>query len=285
MSQPRSGYLRRSAPPEMRNLRRTGRVSLPLRLAAVLLLSLGLTGCFGLVRSVEEGIESATQEVIGDRIVPSGAIPTVGSAEWNEFMVRRAEFLFGRTYAVGGYWPVEDAYEPGEWTRFRYEQAEQDAPPLEIQRTFVRETDEGLEWWRVEGHQEDMSWAYEGLLDPEREQILRLRARDPNGDVREIPVTEEQSFYPRQQTLTEESLAGATTGEETLETPAGTFTADRVEYEQIGGGEAVWWLTEAVPSRIAQYRLAGPADSWTSTLVDYGTLSEPELELETDAEG
>lgn len=268
----------------MRYSPQAGPVSLTRAAAVILLLSVTLTGCFGLFRSVEKSIESATEQMIGDRIVPSGPIPAAGTAEWNAFMVRRAEFLFGRAYTVGGYWPVEEAYEPGQWTRFRYETAEQDVPALEIQRTFVRETNEGLEWWRVEGHQEEMSWAYEGLLDPEQDQILRLRARDPNGDVREIPVTEEQSFYPRQQTLTEESVAGATTGEEAVETPAGTFTADRVEYEQIGSGEAVWWLTDAVPGRIVQYRLAGPADSWTSTLVDYGTISEPDLQLETDGE-
>lgn len=241
-------------------------------LLAALVLTAGLSGCLGLFAAVEEGGEPELAAV--------GGIPTPGTSAWNEFMISRAEFLFGRAYRIGKYWPVEAAYEPGDWTRFRHTSATSEAPSLAIERTYVRVTEDGNQWWRLIGEQEDRTWVYEILLDPDQQELLRMRAQDPKGQIREIPVTEDRQFYPDHQTLADQSLEKATTGSEEIKTPAGTFTADRVEYTASGSEEAIWWMSEEVPGQIVQYRLADAGESWTSTLIDYGTRSDPQLQLE-----
>ena len=105
-----------------------------------------------------------------------------------------------------------------------------------------------------------------------------MRARDPDGEVGEVPVTEETVYRPPQR-LTEESVAGATTGTEPVDTPAGSFTARRVEYSGMAsGGTVTWFLADAVPGHVVKYRASRENNRYTSTLLDHGTDATTQLD-------
>ena len=141
-----------------------------------------------------------------------------------------------------------------------------------LERAFLKTTEDGNEWWRVRGIQDGETWVYEALLDPSTSEVRRLRSRDPNGEVGEVPVTEETVYQPPQR-LTEESIEGATEGTEEITTPAGTYTARRVEYQgQMGSGAVTWHLSDEVPGHVVRYQIEGDGEQpWTSTLIDMGT--------------
>jgi hypothetical protein len=250
--------------------------------AAVLVgvLSVALSGCF-LVQEAAEGTvgaasEAAGEEVgeaIGARLVSSANLPTAGTAQWNQFMVSQAQILFTYAFAANGLWPAEATYEEAEWVRYEFQTADnEDAGFQTLERAFLKTTEDGNEWWRVRAQQEDDTWVYEALVNPDRGEVVRLRSRDPEGNVGEVPVTE-QTVYQSPQRLTEESIEGATVGEEQVDTPAGTFSTRRVEYTGgMGSGTVTWNLSEEVPGHVVQYRTQDEqGNAWTSTLVDYGS--------------
>lgn len=256
------------------------------RLALVLLLvaGVGLTGCFSATSAVQEGLDSAGEtageqvgEAVGAEIVRAADLPPPGSARYNQVMVHQARMLFRYAFSAGGMWPAEATYESGEWTRYRLRAADEEVALDTLERAFLTTTDDGNEWWRVRASQEGDVWLYEALLDPTQETVVRLRARDPKGEVSEVPVTEE-TVYQAPQHLTEESVEGATVGTESVETPAGAFSARRVEYANTAGsGTLVWFLSEEVPGHVVRYRGQREDKQWTSTLFEYGTGATTQL--------
>jgi len=253
--------------------------SLPVILSAVALATM-LSGCFLAQEAAETTVgaasEAAGQEVgeaIGARVASAAQLPTAGTAQWNQFMVSQAQVLFSYAFAANGMWPAEATYEEGEWTRYEARTAEgEDAGFQTLERAFLTTTEDGNEWWRVRAQQEEDTWVYEALIDPERDEVVRLRSRDPEGNVGEVPVTE-RTVYQSPQRLTEESIEGATVATDELSTPAGTFSTREVEYAGgMGGGTVTWHLSEAVPGHVVRYRTQGDQGrAWTSTLVEYGS--------------
>jgi hypothetical protein len=259
-------------------------VSLGLAFGLVLAVGMGLTGCFSPGAAIQEGVESATSaageqvgEALGAEIVSAADLPPPGSARYNQVMVSQAQIMFSYAFSAGGSWPAEARYEPGEWATYRIRTAEGETALDTLGRAFLTRTEEGNEWWRVRGTQGGDAWVYEALLDPEAEQVVRLRSKDPKGEVGEVPVTEE-TVYRSPQELTEESVEGATTGSEEVETPAGTFTARRVEYSDMAGGSATWLLSDDVPGHVVQYRASREGQQYTSSLLDYGTDATTQLD-------
>jgi len=120
-------------------------------------------------------------------------------------------------------------------------------------------------------------WIYEALLDPEQEEVVRMRARDPDGEVGEVPVTEQTVYRPPRR-LTEESLEGATVGTEQIETPAGAFTVRRVEYSGAAtGSDVTWFLSDEVPGHVVRYWAVRSGNRYTSSLLDSGTDATTQL--------
>lgn len=188
-------------------------------------------------------------------------------------MVSQAQVLFGRAFSAGGVWPAQASYEPGEWVKYQATASGENEAALDtLERAFLKETEDGNEWWRVRGVQQEERWVYEALVDPAREEVVRLRARDPEGNVGEVPVTE-NTVYQSTQQLTEESVEGATVGTESIDTPAGIFSARHVEYQGGAGGTITWYLSEEVPGQVVEYQVGNPQQdaTWTSTIVAYGT--------------
>lgn len=233
-----------------------------------------LQGCSGVNRAIDSAADAAGEvvgEAVGQRIASAADLPTAGTTQWNQFMVAQAQVLFNYAFSAGGMWPAEATYEEGEWTEYRVG-LEGESGINTLERAFLTTTEDGNEWWRVRATQNDESWVYEALVDPDQREVVRLRSEDPEGNVGEIPVTEQTVYNPPQR-LTDESVEGATTGSEEVETPAGTFTARRVEYAGgMAGGQVTWYLSDSVPGHVVKYRVTGSdSDAWESTLIDYGT--------------
>lgn len=239
-----------------------------------------LPGCFTVGDAVDRGIDSAAEaageevgEAVGQQLAPAVQLPTYGTGAWNQFMVSQAQILFSRAFTAGGMWPAQASHQPGEWVRYRTSiSGESEATLDTLERAYLKETEDGNQWWRVRGLQGGDTWVYEALVDPQQGEVVRLRAKDPEGNVGEVPVTE-NTIYQQPQRLTEESVEGATTGTETVDTPAGTFSARHVKYQAGTGGTITWYLSEEVPGDVVKYQIKnqGQESTWTSTLVEYGT--------------
>lgn len=246
---------------------------------AIGVLATSLSGCFLVQEAAESTVgaagEAAGQEVgeaIGARVASAANLPTAGTSQWNRFMVSQAQVLFNYAFAANGMWPAEATYDEGEWVRYEFRTGDDgDAGFQTLERAFLTSTDDGNEWWRVKAEQEDDTWVYEALINPERGEVVRLRSKDPDGNVGEVPVTE-RTVYQSPQRLTEESIEGATVGTEELNTPAGTFSTRKVEYTGgMGSGTVTWYLSEDVPGHVVRYRAQGEeGNAWISTLAAYG---------------
>lgn len=246
-----------------------------------------LQGCVSVTDAVDRGIDSAAEaageevgEAVGQQLAPAVQLPAYGTGAWNQFMVSQAQILFGRAFAAGGMWPAQTEYQPGEWTKYRSTVSGEGETALDtLERAYLKKTDDGNQWWRVRGVQQGDRWVYEALVDPQQGEVVRLRARDPEGNVGEVPVTE-NTIYQQPQRLTEESVEGATTGTESVDTPAGTFPARRVEYQGGTGGTIIWYLSEEVPGNVVKYRIKNQQQetAWTNTLVAHGSNAQTMLD-------
>ena len=240
---------------------------------------LTLSGCFSVQEAVETGVNSAASaageevgKAVGQQLAPAVNLPAYGTGAWNQFMVSQAQILFGRAFSAGGMWPAQATYEPGEWVQYRATVPGEGETALDtLERAFLKTTEKGNEWWRVRGIRGDGQWIYEALVDPDRGEVVRLRAKDPEGNIGEVPVTE-NTVYQSPQHLTEESVEGATVGTERVQTPAGTFSARHVEYSGGAGGTITWYLAEEVPGHVVKYQVANQQQetAWTSTVQAYG---------------
>lgn len=248
---------------------------------ALLVLGVGMAGCFVVEETVRTGASTAGATVgerigaaVGQQIASAADLPPAGTGQWNQFMVVQAQVLFSYGFSPGGMWPEEATYEEGEWVRFQYEAADDGEAGLNtLERARLTTTEDGNEWWRIQATNEEDTWIYEALIDMEQEEVLRLRSKDPEGNVGEVPVTE-RTVYHAPQRLTEESIEGATVGQEDVDTPAGRFTTRRVEYTGgAGGGTVTWFLSDEVPGSVVRYRTqeADADEAWIGTLVDYGS--------------
>jgi hypothetical protein len=269
---------------------RAGR-DLTAALVLLLLTAGGLAGCASVGEAMQQGVNRAAGaageqvgRAVGQQLAPSVNLPAYGTAQWNRFMAVQAQVIFNYAFSAGGMWPAEAAYEEGEWATYAYSASEGDTGLDTIERAFLTTTADGNQWWRVRAQTEEgEAWVYEALLNPEQGEVVRLRTRDPEGNVGEVPVGE-RTIYQSPQELTEESIEGATTGTEELSTPAGTFTTDRVEYQQ-GTGTLTWFMTEEVPGHIARYQVDDrEGQTWTATLQDYGSDATTVLDSYGDSD-
>ena len=234
------------------------------------------SGCSSLTDALRDGAEEALTERAEDiaysALAPKEQLPPPESPNWGTYMANQAQVVFSYSFAAGGMWLGESDYKPGEYTKFSWNAEGSDKVILE--RAFLKRQDDGKEWWRVSWEEGEDSWIYEALFSTgDQKELLRLRARDAEGNEGEVPVTKGQAIYIPPAELTEESVAGATVGKEKLETPAGTFDTDHVIYMAVSGeGQVEWWLTSRVPGGVAKYLISEKSEGviWTSTLIETG---------------
>lgn len=232
-------------------------------------------GCSKIKRVAQTVVERKVEAALFKRVAPRGETPAPSSAGWGQFMVLQAQIVFSYSFSAGGFWLGQTGYKPGELTKF--ELKAKDEEPILLEKAFLRKLDDGKEWWRVSWSGTDANFVYEALFSAgEDRQLLRLRARDANGNVGEVPVTSGQRVYNEPIELTKESIEGAITERGVrLDTPAGTFTANHVVYLAAAGaeGQVEWWLTDEVPGGVAKYLLREKTEGvvWTCTLKEKGS--------------
>lgn len=235
---------------------------------------LAVAGCGSAVSSAIDTAARRTGEgigaAVGDRA--GAAMGARLSAMWTPHLMQfYTGYLFSLAFHSGSYAPAGAAYEPGEWTRWRIVQSEQEGAPPEFERAFLRREADGSEWWRVRyvvlgddgsGNARPDTILLEGKFNADRSQLVRLRGKMP-GDTepKEMPVEEGTYGYSEPIPLTEESLEGATVGTETVSVPAGTFTSRHVRYGNMGGGTLDWWLNDEVPGDMVKYTNSSPQEA------------------------
>jgi hypothetical protein len=244
---------------------------------AILLFIMGCSSFTGaILGGVESGVSRAAEErveqALYSRLAPKEQTPPPKTSNWNQFMVTQAQIVFSYSFSAGGLWVGSVGYVPGEWTKFAWEP--EGETPVIMEKAFLKKLDNGNEWWRVSWYDKDVEWIYEALISPTEEKLLRLRAKDADGNEGEIPVTADTpAIYNAPAELTEDSIEGATVGKETITTPAGTFSTDHIKYLAMAGeGEIEWWATREVPGGIVKYLFRDKEEGviWTSILNEKG---------------
>lgn len=250
-------------------------------------------GCTGVVETAVDATADRaaerTGEIVGERIgEAAGAMivaqfPDTWTNRWRRVY---AGYLFNVAFYANGYAVTDQAYAPGEWTRWQMvEEGEQTNAVLK--RAFLERTEDGNEWWHVtyENTETDEAIVLEALFSPEREEMLRLRGKFPGEEPEEMPVEENTYGYSEPTQLTEESVEGATVGTESITVPAGTFEARHVRYG-AAGGTFEWWINDSVPGDLVKYLRQVDDDTetgseelgyWVVELEDYGDGAESEL--------
>lgn len=232
-------------------------------------------GCGQVISSAIDTAASRTGEGIGTAIGnrAGAAMGARLSAMWGPHMMQfYTGYLFSLAFHSGSYAPAGEEYEQGEWTKWRIVQSDQEGPPPEFERAFLRREADGSEWWRVRyvvmgddgsGNMQPDTILLEGKFSPDKSQLVRLRGKMP-GDTQanEMPVEENTYGYVEPTPLTEESLQGATVGTESVRVPAGTFTARHVRYGAMGGGgTSEYWLNDDVPGGMVKYSQTSAQES------------------------
>jgi hypothetical protein len=253
-------------------------------IGAVLILAVALSGCMlgdavmgGVSSGVRKGVSSGVEQKVEQEVAPQtqqtqpsqAKAPPMGP-QWNQFMVMQAQMAFNYAFSAGGLWAGQKDYKPGEYTKFRWTMEGND--PITMERAYLKEQDDGKQWWRVSWEDSEGAWIWEALIDPDTSQMVRMRARDADGNEGEVPVSGE-AVYMAPAELTEESVQGATVGKEKVTVPAGTFQTDHVVYmAATGEGQVEFWLAPQIPGGVVKYLISqkGEGTVWTSDLVEYG---------------
>jgi hypothetical protein len=245
-----------------------------------LMFALVISGCAQVADSLISGAASGlgraaaehAEQAVYKKMAPKEKLPPPATPGWGNFMALQAQIVFGYSFSPGGMNPSQTGYKPGEWTRFSFGSVDAE-DDIVMERAFLKQETDGNEWWRAAWYEGEDSWIYEGLFTADQGELVRLRARDADGNEGEVPVTGGSVFAPPTE-LTEESIAGATTGIETVNTPAGSFQAERVSYiAMTGEGEMIWWLTDEVPGGMVVYQAIDNNDeiNWRCVLQEKGT--------------
>jgi len=236
-------------------------------------------GCSSVKDSIVKGTASGIGKALSERaeqgaykrLAPKTQLPAARTPGWNQYMGMQAQIIFSYSFSAGGLWIGAAGYKPGEWTKFEF--TVQDESPIVLEKAFLKKLEDGKEWWRVSWSAEDGTWVYEALISTGDGALLRLRARDADGNEGEIPVSGGETIYMAPAELTEESIQGATVGTETINTPAGAFSASHVVYMAVTGeGKMEWWTSDQVPGGVVKYQLTSAEEGvvWSNTLKDKG---------------
>ncbi len=181
--------------------------------------------------------------------------------------------MFNYLFSSFGYGLELDSYEQSEMTKWRITTDDDDG--LIMKKAFLKELDNGKQWWQVallEKDSEQPKYIAEILFSENRKSILRYREQVEGGKVQEKPVSE--GWYSQPTELTQESIEGAQ--EQTnvsVETPAGTFTTDLLNFGITGGTSLKMWRADKeVPGGVVKYETSREGEVlYGSELISYGS--------------
>jgi hypothetical protein len=192
--------------------------------------------------------------------------------------------MFNWMFSSYGYNVDLKSYSPGEWTEWRIATTDDDdKETTRMRKAFLKELDNGQQWWQVQMLDEDLENQYivEVLFSEDRSTIRRIREKFGDEKPSERPVSE--GWYTSPQQLTEESIDEAITEEGvSLETPAGQFTSDLVVFGVSPGVDMKLWRVADVPGGVVKYRTQGTEEEegliYENTLLDHGNDAESKLD-------
>lgn len=188
--------------------------------------------------------------------------------------------MFNWMFSSYGYKMDLSDYQRGEWTEWRIHTPDSENP-VHFRKAFLKETENDRQWWKIKmkGEQMEDQYVVEVLFSEDRSSIRRIREKIGDEEPRERPVTENWYNSPRE--LTQESIEGAVTEEETsIEIPAGSFTADLLEFGVSPAVDLKLWRVPEVPGGVAKYLTRNSEDEsmiYRSELFEYGSGAETEL--------
>ena len=253
-------------------------------LVIVLFLSVLLSGCvsfddmlfdeFGNGGNDTSSSSGNTEAASAQDTESSGSGAPSSGPQWNQMMITQAQMAYGFAFSAGGMWAGQTGYKPGEFTKFRWTMEGEDS--VELERAYLKELDNGNQWWRVSWKDSEGLWVWESLIDISSSQMLRMRARDIDGNEGEVPVSGETVYMPATE-LTRESVQGATVDKGKVDVPAGRFQADHVVYMAGSDGTQIeFWLAPQIPGGVVKYQISqkGEGVLWTSELTDFGKKAE-----------
>lgn len=229
---------------------------------AVLCLSVSLAGCgstgstgtgsMGFLNSATSSAGSVIGQAIGQAVVRRYS---------PQFTRYYTGYLMQMAFNSQGYslMGTTAEYRPGDYTAWAVI-SDDDVPENLMRRALLERTENGQDWWQVvyEDNASEDIIIMEALFSENQEQMLRLRTQFPGDDgPQEVPVDDQNYQPPR--VLTEQSIAGATEGNETLQIPAGTFETTRVRFG-TGSMQEVWWLSDQVPGGIVQHQMSSATE-------------------------
>lgn len=178
--------------------------------------------------------------------------------------------LFQSMFTAHGYNLEFESYKPGEWTEWRH--TTEGDEPFVIRKGFLKRLENKKEWWQMQlKGEEKENMIMEVLFSEERSSIRRMRQKTPDSEATEVPVSE--SWYTEPRELTSESIDGATTKRNVKVTvPAGTFTADLVEFVVMGENSKLrMWRVKSVPGGTVKTEIVeNGVVQWSSVLVSHG---------------
>lgn len=185
---------------------------------------------------------------LGNPVDMSLNINITGGINMNMMGSMMYPFLFQALFSYGGYDLEFAPYEPGQWTE--WESGENG--DTFMKKAFLKRLDNGQEWWQlVVSNEDDGDLLMEVLFSAGRQSIRRLRQQMGDGEPEEIPVSE--GWYAAPMELTPESLEGAVTQRAvSVEVPAGTYSADILEFGSLGAGLIRAWRAEGVPGGLVK---------------------------------
>ncbi len=205
-------------------------------------------------------------EQIAERVV-NAYLGEIGPGIIESYSIGLMQTMFYQ----GGYYADELEYEPTEYTIWRSD----DSPYGEsIERAFLKERDDGWQWWRLEifgedpDTDDDMHLIMEALFEPQedRRYIREMYVQYPDDDEpSEVDIDEEDAerWAVRAEEWSEEELERAFLDTVEVEVPAGTFTADRYEADDPEQEDlrTEWWQTDReVPGSVVKIRQHEDAD-------------------------
>lgn len=207
----------------------------------------------------------------------------MGVMAYNGSIASFYPMMFTWMFSSYGYNMDLDSYRPGEWTEWKITTGSDDEDAFHFRKAFLKQLDNGREWWQIRfngdsGDAED-HYTVEVLFSKDRKSVRRIREQVGDSEPTERPVTE--GWYTTPQELTPESIEGAVTDEGvSVEVPAGSYTADKLDFGVSPGIDLQLWRTDQVPGGVVQYLTRNQDEDelfYKSQLVDSGNDAETEL--------
>lgn len=191
--------------------------------------------------------------------------------------------LFNYMFSSYGYGLELSDYQEGQWTSWKVV-AENEEEPMHISKAFLKELENGQQWWRMElnnADNEENNYTSEVLFSPDRSSIVRYREQIGDNDIQEKPVSE--GWYTQPTKLTEESREGAL-AQENIEVSIekGTYKADMLKFGVAPETNLKIWQAkgEDIPGQVLKYETTNTEEGliYKSELKDFGNDATTKLD-------